>query len=179
MDTQSHIRTSLKRARETFERRPSAARQEDSPAIAVWTRGLSTRLLHPSLGLELSTDLPGVLGGGGNHPSPGWYFRAGVASCMVTSIAMEAAQQGITLTRLEVEAHSESDARGMLGTAGVPSGPLRCWLKVALESAVASDTVLRALVALADSRSPMVQGLRHEVPVDLEVTLQPQPVSRA
>lgn len=179
METQSHIRSSLKRAREAFDRRPAAARQEDSPAIAVWTGGLSTRLLHPSPTLELSTDMPGVLGGGGSHPSPGWYFRAGVASCMATSIAMEAVQQGITLTRLEVAAHSESDARGMLGTAGVPSEPLRCWLKVALDSAEASETTLRALVALAESRSPMAQGLRHEVPVDLEVALQPQPESGA
>ena len=179
METQSHICSSLRRARETFDRRPSSARQQDAPAIAVWSGGLSTRLLHPSPALELSTDLPGVLGGSGSHPSPGWYFRAGVASCLVTSIAMEAAQQGITLTRLEVEAHSESDARGMLGTAGVPAGPLRCWLKVAVESEEASETALRALVALADSRSPMAQGLRREVPVDLEVALLQPPVPGA
>ena len=122
MDPQSPIRLSLLRARETFEARPSAARQQDSAAVAVWNGGLSTRLLHPSAP-TLGTDMPGALGGGGGLPSPGWYFRAGVASCMVTSIAMEAALQGITLTRLEVEAHSESDARGMLGTPGVPSGP--------------------------------------------------------
>lgn len=176
MDTPSHIRTSLQRAREAFDRKPSAARQKDSAAIAVWTGGLSTRLLHPSPTLELSTDMPSVLGGGGSHPSPGWYFRAGLASCLVTSIAMEAAQQGITLTQLEVEARSESDARGMLGTAGVPSGPLRCWLKVTLDSAQASEKELRALVALAESRSPMAQGLRREVPVDLEVALALQPV---
>jgi uncharacterized OsmC-like protein len=179
MDTQSHIRSSLQRACETFDRRPSAARQEDSPAIAVWIGGLGTRLLHPSPTLELSTDLPVVLGGGGSHPSPGWYFRAGVASCMATSIAMEAAQQGVALTRLQVEAHSESDVRGLLGTAGVSSGPLRCWLKVALHSTEASETALRALVVSADRRSPMAQALRHEVAVDLEVTVQLQSVPGA
>jgi hypothetical protein len=143
MDTQSHIRLSLLRAREAFDRRPSAALQEDSAAIAVWNGRLSTHLLHPSVP-ELGTDMPSALGGGGGRPSPGWYFRAGVASCMVTSIAMEAALQGIALTRLEVEAHSESDARGMLGTAGVPSGPLRFWLKVAWGSPDASETALRS-----------------------------------
>ncbi|MET0544456.1 MAG: OsmC family protein [Variovorax sp.] len=173
MDTQPHIRQSLLRARETFEARPSAAWKEDSPAVAVWNGGLSTRLVHPSAS-TLGTDMPSALGGGGDLPPPGWYFRAGVASCMATSIAMEAALQGITLTRLEVEAHSESDARGMLGTPDVPSGPQRFWLKVSLGSADASETALRALVASADSRSPMTQGMRRQLPVELEIALELQ-----
>lgn len=168
MNMQSHIRQSLLRAREAFDRRPSAALHEDSTAVAVWNGSLSTQLLHPSAS-NLGTDMPAVLGGSGGHPSPGWYFRAGVASCMATSIAMEAAMQGIALTRLEVEAHSESDSRGMLGTAQVSAGPLRFWLKVALESPDAPEETLRELVALADSRSPMAQGVRREIEVELTV----------
>jgi uncharacterized OsmC-like protein len=173
METQSHIRQSLLRAREAFDRRPSAALQDDSVAIAVWNGTLSTHLLHPSVP-ELGTDMPTALGGGGGHPSPGWYFRAGIASCMATSIAMEAALQGIALTRLEVEAHSQSDARGMLGTADVAAGPLRCWLKIALASPDASETALRTLVATADARSPMANGLRRELGVQIDIDLQQQ-----
>jgi hypothetical protein len=50
---------------------------------------------------------------------------------------------------------------------------------VALHSTEASETTLRSLVVSADSRSPMAQALRHEVAVDLEVTLQLQPVPGA
>ena len=171
---QTNIRESLIRAREVLERKPSAALKEDSTAVAVWNGGLSTHLQHPTV-TQLTTEMPSALGGA-DGPSPGWYFRAGVASCMVTSIAMEAAVQGITLTRLQVEAHSESDARGMLGTEGVLSGPLRFWMKVGIASANASDAQLQALVALADSRSPMAQGMRRGLPIELEVNLQPQAV---
>ncbi len=173
MNTQLQIRETLLRARDAMQRKPSAALNEDSTAVAVWSGDLSTQVLHPSVS-QLSTDMPSALGGTGG-PTPGWYFRAGVASCMVTSIAMEAALQGIPLTRLEVEAHSESDARGMLGTQGVPAGPLRFWLKVRIDSPGASDAQLRALVALADSRSPMTEGLRRGLPVALELELQPNP----
>lgn len=169
MTTQLQIRQALLRAREALERKPSAALKEDHPAVAVWGGNLSTQVLHPSVS-PLGTDMPSALGGAGGA-TPGWYFRAGVASCMVTSIAMEAALQGITLSRLEVEAHSESDARGMLGTQGVPAGPLRFWLKVGIESPDASQAQLRALVELADSRSPMAQGLRRGLPVALELDL--------
>ncbi|MES2633020.1 MAG: OsmC family protein [Pseudomonadota bacterium] len=177
MNTQSNIRESLLRAREVLERKPSAALKEDSVAVASWNGSLSTRLQHPTVS-PLTTEMPSALGGA-DGPSPGWYFRAGVASCMATSIAMEAAVQGIALTRLEVQAHSESDARGMLGTPGVPAGPLRFWLKVGIESPDASDEQLRALVALADSRSPMAQGLRRGLPVELDVTIEPQPAPAA
>ncbi|WP_048438946.1 OsmC family protein [Caenimonas sp. SL110] len=172
MNTQANIRESLIRARETLERKPSAALKEDSVAVAVWSGNLSTQLQHPSV-TQLSTEMPTTLGGAGGA-APGWYFRAGVASCMVTSIAMEAAVQGIALTRLEVQAHSESDARGMLGTEGVLAGPLRFWLKVAIESPGTSEAQLRALVALAASRSPLSQGLQRGLPIELEVDLQPQ-----
>ena len=176
MDTQTHIRASLLRARDAFERRPSAALQEDRAATAEWQGGLATRLLHPSAP-AFGTDLPGALGGGDAHPSPGWYFRAGLASCMASSIAMGAALQGIRLARLEVEAHSESDARGMLGTEGVPAEPLRFWLKVAIASDHASEAALRALVESAAARSPMTQALK--TPASLEIEVDPQPRRRS
>jgi len=173
MDTQSHIRASLLRARDAFERRPSAALQEDHAATAAWQDGLCMRLLHPSAP-AFGTDLPGALGGGDAHPSPGWYFRAGLASCVASGIAMGAALQGITLARLEVEAHSESDARGVLGTEGVPAAPLRFWLKVAIASDHASEAALRALVESAATRSPMTQALRTPTALEIEVDAQPQ-----
>jgi uncharacterized OsmC-like protein len=104
-------------------------------------------------------------------PSPGWFFRAGVASCMATRIAMEAALRGVTLTRLEVEANSESDSRGMLGAPDVGAGPLRFWLQVTLTAQGASDADLRALVAAANAHSPMSSCLREPPAIHLELRL--------
>ncbi|MBA2672510.1 OsmC family protein [Ramlibacter sp.] len=142
--------------------------------MAIWEGGLATHLRQPGAPRP-RTDMPGALGGGASAPSPGWYFRAGMASCMATSIALEAALHGIELTRLEVEAHSESDARGMLGSADVPSAPLRFWLKVSVESPHASEAALRALVAAADAHSPMVEAVRRPVAVEIDLQLRAVP----
>lgn len=120
MTADSHIGARLFRARDAFERRLAAALQEDSPALAIWDGALGAKLSHAAMP-SLRTDMPAVLGGDGAAPLPGWYFRAGVASCMVTSIAMHAAMCGVKLKRVEVQANSESHARGMLGSA--PDAP--------------------------------------------------------
>lgn len=164
----SVIRASLLRAGEAFSRRPSAALQEDSPATAVWTGGLSTRLLPPGR-QQFGTDMPAVLGGDGEAPPPGWFFRAGVASCLATTIAMEACLRGVALARLEVKACSESDARGMLGVASVPAGPVRCWLIVKVEAEGATHESLREMVESAHSRAPMASALRAAIDVPFEL----------
>ena len=146
--------------------------KEDSPATAMWNGGLSTRVLHPSIP-QTGTDMPEVLGGKGEAPPPGWFFRAGVASCMVTSIAMEASLRGVALKRLEVQACSESDARGMFGiSVGGPVAPLRCWLVVKLEADGAPDEILRDIVSTAHSRAPMSSALRSSIDVPLELHLE-------
>ena len=169
MATLTDIRHSLLRARDTFEQRPSSALHDDSVAVAMWKGGLATDLMHPTLA-GLRTDMPSVLGGEEGGPSPGWFFRAGLASCMATSIAMEASLRGIVLTRLEVHAHSETDARGMLGAAGVPAGALRFWLDIVLEAQDAPDAALRELVSAADAHSPMSSAIRR--PVDVAIGLR-------
>ena len=70
--------------------------------------------------------MPGELGGTGDRVTPGWLFRAGLASCATTSIVLTAAAEGIELATLEVWVGSRSDARGLLGMtddAGSPCSP--------------------------------------------------------
>ena len=171
MTTDLHIGACLFRARDAFERRPAAALQEDSPALAIWDGALGAKLSHAAMS-SLRTDMPAVLGGEGAAPSPGWYFRAGVASCMVTSIAMQAAMRGVKLKRVEVQANSESDARGMLGSApGVPPEPLRFWLTVTLDAHDMPQDALRELVASAHAHAPMSGALMR--PINVAVDLRP------
>ena len=171
MTTNSHIGACLSRACDAFKRRPSAALQEDSPAVAVWDGALGTKLSHAAMP-SLRTDMPPAMGGDGAAPSPGWYFRAGVASCLVTSIAMQAAMRGIALKRVEVEARSESDARGMLGIAPeVPASPVRFWLTVTLEAHDTPQKALRDLVEAAHSHSPMSGALRSPIDVAIDLRL--------
>ena len=170
MSTSPSPQQALLRAREAFQRKPAAALHEDMHAVASWQGGLGMQLQHPE-GMRFRTDMPELLGGAGQAPTPGWFFRAGVASCTATRIAMEAEMRGIALTRLEVEAHSESDSRGMLGDASVPAGPLRFWLQVTLQARDATEAQLRELVAVADTHSPMASCLRQPPALHLELRL--------
>jgi hypothetical protein len=125
MTANAPVGACLSRASNAFEGRPSAAVQEDSPAVAVWDGALGTKLMHSAMP-ELRTDIAVSLGGDGAGRSAGWYFRGGVASCMVTSIAMLAPMRRIAMKRVEVQACRVSDARGMLGMSPkVLPGPLR------------------------------------------------------
>jgi uncharacterized OsmC-like protein len=94
---------------------PDKCRHPDKAASAVVEEGLRCRAEGPS-GATLISDMPKSIGGGGATPTPGWFFRAALATCDTTVIAMRAAQLGVTLTTLAVTVESESDDRGLLRT---------------------------------------------------------------
>jgi len=59
----------------------------DRPATARWERGTRVVASHAN-GAQMATDMPNELGGTGDGVTPGWLFRAGLASCAATSIAL-------------------------------------------------------------------------------------------
>src|SRR5580658_7121835 len=101
----------MQRFRAVLGRRPEAGIHADEPAIACWAQGTRVVSRHAN-GVQVATDMPGELGGTGDQVTPGWLFRAALASCAATRIALGAAAEGIVLTRLEVSASSTTDARG-------------------------------------------------------------------
>ena len=109
--TTGDLAQALQRAQSVLRRRPEMGLHDDAPATARWQHGTRTVASHAN-GMQMTTDMPGELGGSGDQVTPGWLFRAGLASCAATSIAMAAAAQQIELTSLEVRATSRSDARG-------------------------------------------------------------------
>ena len=164
------IRECVQRTSEALANRPPEARP-DPATRAVWEGGLVVRLVTDKPQV-LVTDMPAALGGEDQAPSPGWYFRAGAASCLATTIAMHAAARGIALRRLEVEAQSESDVRGLLGCAQqVPPGPQRMRMDVLIEAEGADEQALQDLVAYADAHAPMSGALRR--PLQLTTRIRP------
>lgn len=167
------IAEALQRAATVLERRPDMGLHDDAPATARWEGGTRIVATHAS-GKSMQTDMPCELGGTGDQVSPGWLFRAGLASCAATCIAMQAAKQGIALDTLEVKATSRSDTRGMLGladAAGQPvyAGPCDVQLHVRIGAAGASAPQLRALVEDATRCSPIPSAVRSALPVALHV----------
>lgn len=168
-----HVAEAMNRARSVFERRPQAALSANSVATASWTAGLCTEVRDP-YGRVFHTDMPEELGGTNQSVTPGWFFRAGLASCATTSILMVAADSGIELDKLEVAVHSMSDARGMLSQPGekgeiIHPGPLEMTLHVSISSPDADAATLRELVAKAVASSPIPGAVRVATPLAVKV----------
>ena len=169
MGTQQDLANALQQVESVLQRRPEAGIHDDAPATARWNGGTRV-VVHHANGTQVPSDMPAELGGSGDQVTPGWLFRAGLASCAATSIALVAATRGITLSTLEVQAASRSDARGLLGmqdAAGAPvyAGPGDMQLRVRIGAPGVAPERLRALVADGCSRSPVPQAVQHATPL--------------
>jgi uncharacterized OsmC-like protein len=167
------IAVALQRVEAVLRRRPDVGLHDDAPATARWERGTRVVASHAN-GTQMATDMPAELGGTGDQVTPGWLFRAGLASCAATSIALAAAAKGIELMTLEVRATSRSDARGLLGMADaagapVPAGPCDVQLHVRIAAEGVDPARLRALVEDGFRCSPIPNAVVNAVPVDLRI----------
>jgi uncharacterized OsmC-like protein len=171
-----HILKAMQRVRAVLARRPGAGIHADEPATARWDEDLRVVTRHAN-GTQITTDMPAELGGSGNHVSPGWLFRAGLASCLATRIVMEAAATGICLTQLEVIARSTSDTRGLLGMTGdsgeqLTAAPSEVQLEVRLRATHVARERLRAMIDTSLRYSPVSAALERAVPVRLHIDIE-------
>lgn len=163
-----HIREALERAKGLFAERPTAARKSNASATAVLVEGLRCDIRGPE-GEHATSDMPKPMGGEGSGPNPGWYFRASMASCAATAIAMQAAVHGITLARLELAVHSESDARDLLGMGDVSAALSNLRMEVTISAPGAPAQQLEQLIAWAETHSPVSCTLRTTPAVALQI----------
>jgi len=167
------LAAALLRARTALTRRPDMALHDDSPATVRWQGGTRNVASHDN-GTCVETDMSTELGGSSDRVTPGWLFRAGVASCAVTTIAMRAAMDGIELTTLEARVESRSDTRGLLGMptidgAPVEAAPCAIRLHLRIGASGVSEAALRALVDRACSCSPVPRALAGQTPLDVAI----------
>jgi uncharacterized OsmC-like protein len=171
--TKEDIAAAVQRVESVLQRRPATGIHDDAPATARWQAGLRVVACHAN-GTQILTDMPTELGGSGDKITPGWLFRAGLASCLTTCIAMDASTEGIDLAALEVLVTSRSDLRGLFGMAdsmGVPvgAGPNEIQIQVRISAAGVSAERLRLLVEDSDRCSPVSAAAREAVPVALRI----------
>jgi uncharacterized OsmC-like protein len=171
--TKEDIAVAVRRVESVLQRRPATGIHDDAPATARWQSGLRVVAGHAD-GTQIFTDLPTELGGSGDKITPGWLFRAGLASCLATRIALDAATEGIDLAALEVLVASRSDLRGLFGMAdstGVPvgAGPNEIQIQVRISAAGVSAERLRLLVEDSNRCSPVSAAAREAVPVALRI----------
>jgi uncharacterized OsmC-like protein len=169
------IADAMERVQGVLRRRPDMGLHDDAPATARWQG--STRIVtrHPS-GAEIATDMPGELGGTGEHVTPGWLMRAALAACTATRIAMGAAAAGIELSTLELRASSRSDTRGLLGMnetdgTAIGAGPRDVQLHVSIAAHGVPAERLRELVEESHRCSPVPCAIQDETPVALHIEI--------
>ena len=161
------IRTAIETASSYLREHPDAGAGTDAAATATREEGLRFRVEGPNG--EITSDMSKSVGGGATAPSPGWLMRAALASCDATTVAMEAARDGIELTGLTVTVDSETDFRGVLGVDDVKPGPRAVRVRIELAAANATEDQLREIVRRAESRSPVRDALARAVSMTTEV----------
>lgn len=171
--TTQQLAQAMHRVEVVLKRSPDVGLHDDAPAAARWEVGTRVVASHAN-GTQIPTDMPGELGGSGDKVTPGWLFRAGLASCAATSIAMAAAAEGIELATLEVLVSSRSDTRGLLGMAdadGEPvyAGPCDVRLLVRISAHGIAPERLRDLVEKSYRCSPIPNAVKNAVPVDFRI----------
>jgi len=171
------LTAALQRAQSVLRRRPEMGLHEDSPAFARWEGGSRVVTGHAN-GTQILSDMPVELGGKGDKITPGWLFRAGLAACAATTIAMAAGAEDIELAALEVKAVSKTDSRALLGIPDVDgesvyAGPSDVQLVVRIGAHGVAPERLRALVESAMRRSPVACALPNPTPVDLRIDVDP------
>ncbi|MBM4309012.1 MAG: OsmC family protein [Deltaproteobacteria bacterium] len=169
--SENHIQQSIEGVIKYLSEHPDECRYTDKTATAVVEEGLRCRAEGAS-GATLISDMPKAIGGGGAAPSPGWLFRAALANCDATLIAMRAAQTGVTLTTLEVTVDSESDDRGLLGIDDtIPAGALSMRTRVRIGAKNVAPKRIREIVEWAEAHSPVGDTVRRAVPSKTEVEI--------
>lgn len=124
-------------------------------------------------GERIVTDMPRGVGGMAEHPTPGWLFRAAVSSCVASTVAMQAAREGIDLGSLEVEVDSESDDRGILAMdPNVPAGPSSISIRIMVSAADVDQERPREVVAAGAGRCPVCDATKRAVEVSIEIGIE-------
>lgn len=155
------IREAIEKVSRVIAEQPEKAKSKGVPATARLLDGLRCEVKGPN-GEALATDMPTTMGGGGSAPNPGWLFRASLASCTTTAIAMRAAMLGLRLTTLEVTVESTADVRGNLGLdSQISAGLSSLSTRVKIGAADASEDQLRQLVQWGENHSPMTCTVRN------------------
>ncbi|WP_372016534.1 OsmC family protein [Pseudoxanthomonas sp. 10H] len=177
-DSTAALAQAMQRAVAVFSRRPQQGLHDDATVRARWQGGTRVVAAHDD-GTRVDTDMPRELGGSGDRVSPGWLFRAGIANCCATAIAMVAASEGVALEDLEVDVGSRSDTRGLLGMRDadgvqVPASAVGFTLQVRVRAGTVDDARLRALVDEGLRRSPMLDAMLRHPPLAVQLLVGAQ-----
>lgn len=171
MASREQIGAAIGGAIEYLTEHPEEAKYTDSEAVASLESGLRVSVRDPS-GRVVETDMTKGVGGEDSAPSAGWLFRAALAACDTTLIAMRAAMVGVELTEAQVTIDSESNDFGILGIDdSVPAGPLSIRTHVRVSARDTDPQTLRDLVEWAIEHCPVCDAAKRALPMSVDIDI--------
>lgn len=174
MTTASHIKESVEKVIDHYTNNAIQARDAGVSVTATMEDGLRCRV-EGADGTSIVTDMPKGIGGVGLRPSPGRLYRASLASCDATLLALRAAQIGLNLTTLEVTVEGDPDDTSMLGFLGIdeniPPGEHGLVTHFRLGSDSTSAEKLRELAEWVVAHSPVGDSVRRAIPSKTEIEI--------
>lgn len=118
------------------------------PSVGIVTETMHTEMTPDGLcqiadgDTSIMVDLGKNYGGGGTIPSPGFYVRAALGSCLAQGYMTKAACLGVEIGKISIEITSEYDVRGALGIdPDIRGGITKLHYVVSIESSEDPDKV--------------------------------------
>ena len=121
MTEAEQIRQSVEGAIKFYTEHPEKAVSTDKAAQVSWQGGLRFRA-EGTNGAVFLSDMPKGVGGGQSAPTPGWFMRAGVASCTASVIATRLVVSLIAASDLWVRRKGRRPRAGVSGLGRIPMG---------------------------------------------------------
>lgn len=118
-------------------------------------------------------DMSDIFGGDDTGPSPGFYARAGIASCVAISIKLAATQAGLTFRAVDVEISVSFDGRGIFYLDEIGAGPQDMSVNITIETDAPKGAVEK-LVARAMDASPIYLLARDGNAIATSVSIAPR-----
>jgi uncharacterized OsmC-like protein len=165
MTRTTDLRAAQERVIDVLRRKPSAAFSTIKGSARV-EGGLSCTYRQGERSAPMDMGTP--LGGTGEAPTPGFYFRAAVSGCIAIGIKLTAVRDGLELESVTVDVEMDFDDGAMLGLGSNPASPLATRINIALESREPADA-LRGLVDRALAADPYFLALRDAQQVTVSV----------
>lgn len=131
MATDQQIRTSLERAKKSYQLRPGTAR--GTMKSRVWLeQGLRCNSEHGDW--SFAVDEPTSVGGENSAPSPGVYALGALGACLSMTIKNYAVLGGLTIDAIEIVVEADYDDRGTYELDGKAPGFEKFRLSVSVKS---------------------------------------------
>jgi uncharacterized OsmC-like protein len=118
----------------------------------------------------VESDMPTKLGGWGSAPGPLNYCLYGLASCYAYTFASLATMEGVTLTKLEIEAESHIDVSKTVGLSDNPIVEEVKWTVTV--SSDADDAMIEKLKDMAEEKCPAIYCLTNPVKLTIDVDIE-------